>query len=939
MPSFLRAAVLAVLAAFLFAAPAQAQPRATQIWPHDRSDLKPDPGVTYGVLPNGLRYAIMRNTQPAGIASVRLRIGAGAMDETDATRGLAHFLEHMAFNGSQNVAEGELVKLLARNGLAFGPDVNAYTSFGETVYMLDLPKTDAQTVDTGLFIMRETAGRLTLAADAIDRERGVILSEERRRDSPEYRALKARFDFWLKGQPLVTRWPIGVPDTIRSVTAGDFRRFYEAHYRPEKALLVVVGDIDPAAIEAKIRARFSDWTQPGAAPAPPSYGAIARRGPTAAHRAEAGLPSSVTITWATPAVSETDTRAREARDIVRSLGYAVVNRRLQRIARAPDAPFISADVSRSDVEKSATLAMLDVSHRPGQWRTAMTAAEQELRRALRFGVTQAELDREIAEYAAAYAAAAESAATRDTRSLASAIPGAFDANEVFLHPADALAVYQEAARGLTAQRVTDELRRVFRGQGPLVFVSSEEPVEGGDAAILAAYRQSARTPVTRPVAQVEAAFAYADFGPPGAVAERQRNEEFGVDLIRFANGVRLTLKRTPFQEKKINVSVRVRGGLAYADAVAPGVPILASFVMNEAGLGKMTTEELERALAGRIVGADFTFGEDDFTWSGVTRPEDLALQMQVLAAFVTDPAYRPDGLTRIQQAAENFIKQYATAPDRVIDRDAGAIVRSGDRRWAFPTLEQVRALTIEDFRRVVAPMTTRPLEITVVGDFDPEAVIRAVAETFAALPARSDVEERVRAVQFPPGAPAPIQLAHEGRPDQAGAYIAWKAVDFSDARKARAARIARLVFDNRLTEEYRENLAATYSPQTDEDFSQSFPGFGYIAATVETPVGDVSTFFATVDKITAELREGRFDDDAIERARRPSIDGLKTAERGNGYWVAVLADAQTNPQRFPLMRTRITDMEAITKAEIVAAARATFDNAKAVRIVVTPKGK
>ncbi len=940
MPSFLRAAVMAVLAAFLLVAPATAQQRLPPVWPHDVSDLKPDPAVKYGQLPNGLRYAIMRNTQPAGIASIRLRIGAGAMGESDATRGIAHFLEHMAFNGSQNVPEGEMIKLLQREGLAFGPDTNAYTSFDETVYMLDLPDVDAATLDTGLFIMRETASRLLLAADAIDRERGVILSEERRRDSPEYRALKARFEFWLKGQPLPTRWPIGAPETIRAVSAEDFRGYYRAHYRPENALLVVVGDIDPAAIEAKIRDKYGDWSQPGAAATRPDFGRIARRGPEAAHRAEAGLPASVNLTWVTPFEAEPDTAAVQRRDWVRAIGYAVVNRRLQRIARQADAPFIGADVSRAPMEKSATLAVLDVSHRPGQWRTAMAAAEQELRRALRHGVTQAEVDREISEYRAGLEAAVAGAATRDTRSLAGAIPAAFDAGEVFTHPATSFEVYKDAVAGLTAQRVSAALREVFRGQGPLIFVSSAEPVEGGDAAILAAYRQSARTPVARPAVQADAAFAYSDFGAPGAVAERTRNTEFDVDLIRFANGVRLTLKKTPFQEKQINVTVRLRGGLAYAGDMPAGLPILAPFVMGEAGLGRMTTEEIERATAGKIVGAGFSFGEDDFTFSGRTRTEDLQLQMQLLAAAVSDPAFRPDGLKRIQQAAENFIQQYATAPDRVLDRDSGAILRRNDGRWAFPTLAQVQALQIGDFAAAIGPaITARPLEISVVGDFDPEAVVKAVAETFGALPPRTDAPATERAIAFPPGAPAPIQLTHEGRPDQAGAFVAWPAVDFSDARKARAVRLARLIFENELTEEYREKLAATYSPQTDEELSQTFAGYGYVAATVETPPADVQRFFATVDKITAELRAGRISDDVIERARRPNVDSLKTSERGNGYWAAVLADAQTNPRRFALMRTRITDMEAITKAEIVAAALATFDDAKAVRIVVTPKAK
>ena len=939
MASFVRTTVIAVLAAFAFAAaPVQARPRAEPVWPHDVSDIRPDPAVKYGVLANGMRYAIMRNTQPAGIASIRLRIDAGSLGESDNVRGVAHFLEHMAFNGSEHVPEGDLVKLLQRTGLAFGPDINASTSFGETLYMLDLPQNDQATIDTGLFIMRETASRLLLQQGAIDRERGVILSEERRRDSPEYHLLLNRFAFWLKDQPLPTRWPIGTQDVIRNIASPEFRAFYQANYRPEKALLVVVGDIDTALIEAKIRDKFSDWSQPGAAAARPDTGAIARRGPQASHHVEPGLPAGVSITWVTPAEHFNDTIARDSTDMVRGVGYAVINRRLQRMARAADAPFISAEVSRSDIERSATLAVLDVDVRPGQWKTGMSAAEQALRQALRFGVTQAEVDREVAEYRASYEAAAASAATRDTRQLANAIPGAFEANEVFAHPATALEIFNAATRSLNAADVTRAVRAVFRGQGPLVFVSGAESIEGGDATILAAWRASAATPVVRPAAESEAPFAYSNFGAAGVVAERTHNPEFDIDLVRFANGVRLTLKKTPFEEKRISVAVRLRGGLAYEDNAKPGLAILAPFVMGEAGLGKMTTEEIEQATAGRIVGAGFSFGEDEFTFSGRTRAEDLALQLQIMAASVADPGFRPDGLMRIQQAAENFIQQYATAPDRVLDRDSGAILRRNDQRWAFPSLAQVRALGIDDFKTAIAgALRTRPIEVSIVGDFDIEAAIKAVGDTFGALPARADAGERVRAIAFPAGATAPIQLKHEGRADQSGAFIAWPAVDFSDARKARAARLARLILENRLTEVYREELAATYSPQTDEEFSQVFPAYGYVSATVETPPADIPRFFATVDKITAELREGRFDYDVIERARRPAVDQLKTSERGNGYWIATLADAQSNPHRMGLMRTRITDMEAVTRAEIIAAARATFDNAKAVRIVVTPK--
>lgn len=940
------AAVLAVGAIYAAQAPLEARTPAraqTYVWPQDGSDIAPDPAVRYGVLSNGMRYALMRNTQPAGIAAIRLRIGAGAMSESDAQRGIAHFLEHMNFNGSQNVPEGEMVKLLQRAGLAFGPDTNAYTSFGETVYMLDLPKTDAATVDTGLMIMRETANRLTLDAGAIDRERGIILSEERARDNPEYRNIKEQFAFLLKGQPLVTRWPIGTQETIRTMPRSEFVSFYQGNYRPERALLVIVGDIDVDAVEAKIKAKYSDWTQPGTADPAPTYGVVARRGAEVGHRIEAGLPASVSLTWVSPPDLGRDSVARERADIVREIAFAAVNRRLERIARQSNAPFISASVSRSVLEKSATLAGVDVDVRPGQWKTGLTAAEQELRRALQFGVTQAEINREISEMKAGYESAAASAATRDTRRLASGIAGAFDDNEVFAHPSTALRIFTTASTGLTAATANAALRAAFpssnrNGGGPLIYVTGSEAIEGGDAAILAAYRQSAGQRVAAPVAQADAAFAYSDFGAPGAVAQRTHNDEFNLDLVRFQNGVLLTLKKTPFAEKQINISVRLRGGLAYADSVAPGVPILSPFVMAEAGLGKMTREEIERATAGKVVGASFNFGEDEFVISGRTRPEDLDLQMQLLAAQVSDPAFRPDGLARIKASAENFIRQYATAPGRVLDRDSGSYLRRGDSRWAFPTLDQAKALEINDFQRLIeGPLKTRPLEISVVGDFDAEAVIAAVGKTFGALPPRTDTPQRIRNINFPAGTPQPLQWTHEGRADQSVAFIAWPSVDFSDARKARAVRLALTILDDRLTEEYREALGATYSPQTEEDLSQVFTSYGYVAAQVETPPADLPRFWETVNKITAEMREGRISEDSIVRARAPVVDQLQTSERSNNYWVAVLQDAQTNPRRFDLMRTRVSDVQAITKDELVAAARATFVNEKAVRIVVTPK--
>ena len=234
-------------------------------WAQAASDIPADAAVRFGVLPNGMRYAIMKNATPPGQASLRLRIAAGSLMENEDQLGLAHFMEHMAFNGTTNVPENELLRILERLGLAFGADTNAFTSFDQTAYTLELPRTNDETVDTALMLMREAAGNLTLDQGAIDRERGVVLSEERARDTPPYRVYKERLDFFLKGQRPPTRYPIGKVEVLQTAQAAEFTDFYNRYYRPEQTVVVVVGDFDVDAMEARIKAKFGDWTPSGPA--------------------------------------------------------------------------------------------------------------------------------------------------------------------------------------------------------------------------------------------------------------------------------------------------------------------------------------------------------------------------------------------------------------------------------------------------------------------------------------------------------------------------------------------------------------------------------------------------------------------------------------------------------------------------------------------------
>jgi zinc protease len=479
-------------------APAAAAKLAPGEWPQVRSDLKPDPAIRFGALPNGMRYAIRKQTIPAGQAAFRLWFATGSMMETDAQAGLAHFLEHMAFNGSKEVKEGEMVKILERLGLAFGADTNASTSFSETTYKLDLPRTDAETVDTSIKLLREAAFNLTIDQAAVDRERGIVLSEERARDTPGYRVVIQRLNFLLKGQRLPTRLPIGKVEVLRNAPASLITDYYNHWYRPDRAVFVAVGDFDVDVMEAKIKAAFGEWKAKAPALPEPDQGPVAPRKAEARLVVDPGVTQSLQVAWVSPPDLSLDTTAKRRRDLIESLGLAVLNRRYSAISRAADPPFLGAGAFKGEQDDAAEVATIGVNAESGRWREALAAAEQEQRRIVQYGVRQDELDREIEEIRASVKAAVAGANTRRPSDLAGEIVGSLADHTVVTSPADDQTYFEADVKGLTAATVNAALRNVFQGQGPLVFMASPTPIEGGEASLLAALTTSQQVAVAPP---------------------------------------------------------------------------------------------------------------------------------------------------------------------------------------------------------------------------------------------------------------------------------------------------------------------------------------------------------------------------------------------------------------------------------------------------------
>lgn len=919
----LAAASVAVLTA---AAPAMAQVQPSDPWAQATSDIPADSNVRFGTLPNGMQYAVLRNATPPGQASLRMRIDAGSLMEDEDQLGLAHFMEHMAFNGTTNIPENELLRILERLGLAFGADTNAATGFDQTFYQLELPRTNDETVDAALRIMREQVSEALMDAAAVDAERGVIEGEERTRNTPGLRSAKAQLALLAPGQRLSNRFPIGDLNIIRTAPRQRFVDFYNAYYRPNRATFIAVGDFDVDVMEAKIRAAFESWQPKGAEGPEPDLGKIVQRGPQTSILVEPGIQSSIQLNWVRDPDLDPDTVAERRSNLVRNLGLAVLNRRLGEISRQENAPFIGAGAASSNIVDSLEIGGINASFNPGGWKRALETIEQEQRKLVQYGATDAELQREITDTRTALENAANAAATRTTPGLVNRLLTAANDRSVFTTPATNLALFNQAVDGLTAAQVNNVLPPVFEGQGPVILVISPIDIEGGADAVTAALAASRQVPVAAPAARAQLDWPYANFGTPTAPTGRTELAAVGATVVRFPNGVRLTVKPTNFRDEQILVSIRTGIGELSLPTDRSTPLALAGFVFQPGGLGKLTADEINRVLSGRIYSVGFAADGDAWQLSGATRPQDLNLQMQVLAAYLTDPGLRPAPFQQIQALFPQIIAQQMATPGGAFALQSGGLLASGDKRESLPTAEEVASWTIDELRNgVISGLASGPIDVTVVGDVTVDDAVTAVASTFGALPARPPAPRPAPGAterRFPAATPEAVVLKHTGPGEQGLAYIAWPTTDAVDDRtEARTVQILGEVMGLRANEEIRERLAIAYSPGVGTSSSDTFAGYGSIFVQALTRPEAFPAFYDAVNAIVASLRDTPITQDELNRARLPEVERLKRTQAGNEYWLSQLSGVAANPGDLEQIQTHISDLEAISVADIQRAAR------------------
>lgn len=955
MASLLRLPLFAslILATLTPVLPANAQtaphiaPRPVQTaddpWLYKGSDLVHDAEWKFGRLPNGVRYAVRKNGVPPGQVSVRVRIDAGSLMEQDKERGFAHLLEHLAFRGSLHVPDGESKRVWQRLGVTFGSDSNATTSFTSTTYKLDLPMATSVGLDESFKILSGMMRGPAITPEALTAERPVVMAEQREQPGPQVRMQDAQLDLIFAGQPLAQREPIGTVATLTGATADAVKAFHDRWYRPERATVIVIGDVDPAILEQMVTKHFSEWQGSGPAPLTPDFGTPATGHPIAASIVEPAIPPMVTMTTVRPWTVFADTILFNQKRMIDMVAIRIINRRLETRARS-GGTFLAAGADISDIARSANVTTVQVLPAGGDWEAALRDVRAIIADAQKAPPTQAEIDRELAEIEAAMKQRINTAPVEAGSKIAEDLVEAVDINETVTTPEASYDIFKTAvdAKFFTPENVLASSKKVFEGTATRALVNIHAPDANVLTKVTAALSANVAAAGARKFVGDVSFDALPKLGEPGIVVLRQTVlPTQQIDQVTFSNGVKLLMRQDQSETGKVYVRVRFGDGLKALPANRQSPAWAGEPALMASGVGSYGQEELDALTGRRQIGLDFSIDDDAFTLAAQTTKADLADQLKLFAAKLAAPGWDPNPVTRARAAILSGYAGLSSSPDAVVSRDLENLLHSGDPRWGIPPRATIEAITPDSFRKFWEPLlASGPIEISIFGDMDANVTVDAVAATFGALKPRPAAVRAAPPVKFPAHVVKPVVRTHSGKKDQAAAVIAWPTGGGSAGiTESRKLEVLAAIFRDRLMDQLRSQAGISYSPMLISQWPLGMPGGGKLLALGMVPPDKTGFFFKLARGIAADLVAKPVEADELDRALTPIKQQLIRQSSGNMFWMRLVEGGTRDAARLEAVNTLAQDIALTTPEELQKLAAKYLVPSKDWSMVVVPGKK
>ena len=876
--------------------------KAASTAPIDANERLPlDATIRTGKLDNGLTYYIRQNAEPAKRAELWLAVNAGSVMEDDNQKGLAHFLEHMLFKGTQRFPSQALLDFLQGIGMKFGPDINASTSFDETVYTLQIPTEKEGDVSKAFDVLQDWAGAATLSTQDFDKERGVIVEEWRLRDKTASGRMQEKIVPMLLGDSkYAKRLPIGDMDIVRNAPVETLRSFYEKWYRPEMMAVVAVGDFDVDQVEKMIRERFSKLSNPaGKATQRPTFDVPAQAGTRALVVKDPENPYTSLSVYQSRAARSLETVGDYRALLVDTLVTMMLNQRYAEVAQQANAPFLQAEAGNDNLVRPTDIYGLSAVVKEEKALDGLDALVTEFERARTYGFTAGELARAKQDILRFYESANKerktSASDRYAREYVDlflrkiASPGI--EYEYPLVQRLLPSITLEDANKTIANLVTPDNRAIIL-QAPekadLKLPTESELVSAVDAA-----RAKKLEPYSDQVARAN---LMEQKPAPAAIVSEKTIPDLGVTEITLANGVRVIMKPTAFKKDEVLFSATSPGGNSLVtDADYPEAAIAASWIGNS-GVSDLNQTELTKLLSGKLADVSPMIGELKEGFRGSASPDDLETALQLMTLYATRPRSDDNTFQVLRDQLETSLKNRSLTPESAFDDALTEILCGKSVRCGPLPLDQVNAL---DEKRALDIYRDRfadfgDFTFTFVGNFDVNTVTALAQSYLGNLPSsgRTETWRDVRA-----GLPTGIveKVVHKGLDERAHTRLVFTGPISPTLENGVLLDVLANVLNIRVVDELRQSLGGTYSPQAATRWEMlPKPTYRAIIDFVSDPKRAEELTQAVFGLIDGLRTKGPSEAD-VNKAKEQARLAHQTALEENSFWLAQLQNHLTSP--------------------------------------------
>ncbi|MBR6286577.1 MAG: insulinase family protein [Bacteroidaceae bacterium] len=869
--------------------------------------LPVDPDVRIGKLSNGLTYYIRHNEKPEHQACFYIAQKVGSIQEEDNQLGLAHFLEHMAFNGSTHFPGNRLTDYLEEKGVNFGGDVNAYTSFDETVYNIDNVPTDkdAQLVDSCLWILRDWSNGLLLEDKEIDKERGVIYGEWQMRTGPQYRFLEKYLDKLTSGSKYGKRMPIGTMDIVQNFPYKDLRDYYKKWYHPSLQGIIVVGDIDVDKIEARIKEIFSGINNPENE-AKREYYTIPQNNEaiyvTYQDKEQTSTEVSIMFKHEITPDSVKNNVQYLATCYIDNLVSMMTNARLSEMAQKADAPFASANSHNGNfMSKGGAAFEFNAVPKEGKEIESLKAIMREAMRVRNFGFTATEYDRAKTEYLSQLEKVLSNADKQYNQTFVSKYVRNFLDNEPNLSFAQNYEIAKQLLPNIPVEAINMYVKEYISATDTNFVSTIVSPEVEGKAGVTAddmkkAVDEVRKETLTAYVDNVKNEPLIAKLPKSGKIKGEVKDDKYGVTVLTLSNGARVILKKTDFKNDQVLLSAMSFGGTSLYPATESVNLNNVIGVMNSLGLGNFTPSELQKALAGKQANISPSLGLTSEGFSGSSTPKDVETMLQMLYLNFTAPSTSPEAKSGFEAYKNSLRASLANAeksPMTTLKDSLISYIYDGNLRSLPMKLADVDKIDYDRVRQIFAERFANPGDFTfaIIGNYDEATIRPLICQYIASIPGKKASEKfKAGQLKFHNGKIARII---ERKMEAPQAYVINEIHYTTDAtiRNSVLTEIASSILSVFYNKEIREDRGLAYYAGANGSASVSeIPGKFEVSMEIVTPAKPEYTAMAQNiidEQLNKIVAEGVKQED-LDKSKEYILKNHKESLKSNSYWSSVI---------------------------------------------------